>query len=1373
MTVCKKLISVLLAVMMLFTLFVPSVSAIYQQDFVIVSGDEIKVKWYKWAYFMDSGVSAHYIDKNKNGKADPIEFLICLQRDMPSGSNVSDKWTGVTTMEKTEFWRSLSYEQRESIIRTLLHGYPNTTTYYGIKGVNKWEALYATKILVWEFATGAREPDDFTVYARGPKAYAANTEMGKYELHKAFITNKDINDYNNSNFVEMTCGTVDGKQMFKDAFAYYKKLLNAVANHTSKPEFSDINFGKNAKRSGDLFTFAGKGTYTATNSMFSQFTFKSSDKSVATVSLSGNTLTVKVLKDNVEATITATKKNTNSNYYDKSGNLTPAVMIQSGAGKQILMWGTGSLADPVRFAFNVKAIPQKGGIGVLKVSHKGEPLQNVTFGVYSTKSDATNRTNEVTTLTTDARGTAHYGGTSVSKFSLKAGTTYYVRETKTITGYELDDKIYSVKVTGNAVTYVGNNGNSSVFYEDNPSSIIYTKGVAIVSSFAGIDAENNSLPFPGVKCEVYNADTNTLIHTGTTKQSSDISDANYGVNGKKTLSESALTPGNYYLKIISASGTYKEQFNCKAKIPFTVEANRITHINLYGNSYVVNNLADKGAIGLSKLDESGNAISYNPIFDMLLGSKTYSTFGIYSDEACLNELAELKTTPGSADSVYGVDSSGRFTLPADKTYYVKEKTAPKGLVPIEKVYSVYVEAGKVNYVNTTDTFTELVKDGSNHNGGLKLVPTSKRSDVTDVTVTFTLYGDQTDYDFNGDGKTSEEELANSYVTKSGVALNSTVEFYGPKKTGTSVPTTKNKSNLVAGKENIIASVVWTYSDGTTTSRVFGFPVIANTIIEHRIDDASGISNYDYGGFKVIKVDSLNNNPIESVAFGVFSSYSKAKSATINGTGDIATLVTDENGEAYLPYEGENGKIVPYTESNKQFYYLRELSAPDWCEVKDDIYPVMLGYVDGTYVMNKSDGTFKFVSDEVYEAQYENNDSYIKVQETIKKSSGVIGGVINSSLETKSGYATVYAENDVECSVRVVKHCELGAEGFEFKIVDLAGNVVKNLADEDMIGVTVADEEDPTVGYIEFNRLSYNSDTLFLVETEQEGYSPVNTQSITSLGKTIKYCQEIEFFPDNNVEIEVTNTPRRGSLTIQKTVDKGSAEGWQFAVEGTFFDGSIIDDIYTTDADGKIVLTGLLSGEVTVTELRVQEKEEYNGYYCDGEYTRTITLDWTSDDESKNVEFVDYSNILRRYKIRKTDMYGYPLAGVEFTVYGTEEDAKNNAESSVVLVTDENGWAYFDGFGEDVYYIKETKTLDGYMLSPEIRVLNNTMGEWKNTATDKADWECINYLITVVHTGVDGLNSRVSFVVASLGLFAGAVGYFYKKKQRKPKFNTGD
>lgn len=1009
MTVCKKLISVLLAVMMLFTLFIPSVSAIYQKDFVIVSGDEIKVKWYKWAYFMDSGVSAHYIDKNKNGKADPIEFLICLQRDVTSGENVSDEWTGVKSMQKTEFWQSLSYEQQNAIIRTLLHGYPNTTTNYGIKDVNRWEALYATKILVWEFATGARDPDDFTVYARGPKEYAGNTAKGKYELHKAFIPNKDINDYDNPDFVEMTCGTVDGKQMFKDAFAYYKKLLNAVANHTSRPAIADINFGKNAKVSGNSITFAGKGTYTATNNMFSQFTFKSSDKSVATVSLSGNKLTVKVLKDNVKATITATKTSTNSNYYDKDGkNLTPAVMIQSGKDKQILMWGTGSLADPVTFAFSVEAIPQKGGIGVLKVSHKGEPLQNVTFGVYSTKSDATNLTNEITTLTTDARGTAHYGGTTVSKFSLKAGTTYYVRETKTLTGYELDDKIYPVKVMGNAVTYVGNNGNTSVYYEDNPSSTTYTKGVAIVSSFAGLDAENNPLPFPGVKCEVYNADTNTLIHTGTTKQSSEISDANYGVNGKKTLSESALTPGNYYLKIISASGTYKEQFNCKAKIPFVVEANRITRINLYGDSYVVNNLDDKGAIGLSKLDESGNAISYNPLFDLLLGTKTYSTFGIYTDEACLNELGELKTTPGSADSVYGVDSSGRFTLPADKTYYVKEKTAPNGLVPIEKVYSVYVEAGKVNYVNTTDTFTELVNDGSKHNGGLKLVPTSKRSDVTDVTVTFALYGDQTDYDFDGDGKTSDKELANSYVTKSGVALNSMVAFYGPKKTGTSVPATKDKSNLVAGKENVIASVVWTYSDGTTTSRVFGFPVIANTIIEHRIDDVSGISNYDYGGIKVIKVDSLNNNPIESVAFGVFSSYSKAKSATRNGVGDVATLVTDENGEAYLPYEGENGKIVPYTESNKQFYYLRELSAPDWCEVKDDIYPVMLGCIDGgTYVMNKSDGTLKFVSDEVYEAQYKNNDSYIKVQETIKKSGGIIGGIINSSSETKSGYATVY------------------------------------------------------------------------------------------------------------------------------------------------------------------------------------------------------------------------------------------------------------------------------------------------------------------------------------------------------------------------------
>ena len=72
---CKKILSVLLVALMVCTLFAPVTSAYYQEDFKIESGDTVKQKWYKWAYFGDSGVSAHYIDKDRDGTADPIEHI--------------------------------------------------------------------------------------------------------------------------------------------------------------------------------------------------------------------------------------------------------------------------------------------------------------------------------------------------------------------------------------------------------------------------------------------------------------------------------------------------------------------------------------------------------------------------------------------------------------------------------------------------------------------------------------------------------------------------------------------------------------------------------------------------------------------------------------------------------------------------------------------------------------------------------------------------------------------------------------------------------------------------------------------------------------------------------------------------------------------------------------------------------------------------------------------------------------------------------------------------------------------------------------------------------------------------------------------------
>jgi fimbrial isopeptide formation D2 family protein/fibro-slime domain-containing protein/LPXTG-motif cell wall-anchored protein len=78
-------------------------------------------------------------------------------------------------------------------------------------------------------------------------------------------------------------------------------------------------------------------------------------------------------------------------------------------------------------------------IDVNKVdSETDDPLKGAQFAVYSSEDDAKNGKNAIAKATSDEEGLASFVG-------LDKGT-YYVKETKTIKGYNLNTKVYSVKI---------------------------------------------------------------------------------------------------------------------------------------------------------------------------------------------------------------------------------------------------------------------------------------------------------------------------------------------------------------------------------------------------------------------------------------------------------------------------------------------------------------------------------------------------------------------------------------------------------------------------------------------------------------------------------------------------------------------------------------------------------------------------------------------------------------------------------------------------------------------------------------------------------------------------------------------------------------
>lgn len=98
-------------------------------------------------------------------------------------------------------------------------------------------------------------------------------------------------------------------------------------------------------------------------------------------------------------------------------------------------------------------------------------------------------------------------------------------------------------------------------------------------------------------------------------------------------------------------------------------------------------------------------------------------------------------------------------------------------------------------------------------------------------------------------------------------------------------------------------------------------------------------------------------------------------------------------------------------------------------------------------------------------------------------------------------------------------------------------------------------------------------------------------------------------------------------------------------------------------------------------------------------------------------------------LEKTDNNGNPLAGVEYELYGEDRNTQiyttqrlstneayqdvnsyypNGTNQGVKIVTDANGRAYIWGLAPGTYYLKETKTLEGYTLQKDL--IKVTIGE---------------------------------------------------------------
>ena len=179
-------------------------------------------------------------------------------------------------------------------------------------------------------------------------------------------------------------------------------------------------------------------------------------------------------------------------------------------------------------------------------------------------------------------------------------------------------------------------------------------------------------------------------------------------------------------------------------------------------------------------------------------------------------------------------------------------------------------------------------------------------------------------------------------------------------------------------------------------------------------------------------------------------------------------------------------------------------------------------------------------------------------------------------------------------------------------------------------------------------------------------------------------QTVEIGTDGEVyKVSFKNQPKSSLVIFKKDADTGEPlAGVKFKVTNS--DGTVIgtsNGIFTTDQNGKIVISNI--GKQTVT---IEEVETLEGYALETQQ-RTVSIDYG---KTYTEEFTNKR--LASLIIKKIDEYsGEPLSGVQFLV------EKQNGEHIGEYTTDSTGTINVPTLEPNWYVVRELKTKDGYIL----------------------------------------------------------------------------
>ena len=212
-----------------------------------------------------------------------------------------------------------------------------------------------------------------------------------------------------------------------------------------------------------------------------------------------------------------------------------------------------------------------------------------------------------------------------------------------------------------------------------------------------------------------------------------------------------------------------------------------------------------------------------------------------------------------------------------------------------------------------------------------------------------------------------------------------------------------------------------------------------------------------------------------------------------------------------------------------------------------------------------------------------------------------------------------------------------------------------------------------------------------------------TYYVKELGHTdsaisaLYYCsstnpQKVTVTANATTTVRFTNKLNTGSISLTKTTeDSKNLSGWQFGIYSDSACTTLVSGPHTTDAGGKISVTGLTAGTYYVKELGHTDSAISDLYYCSSTNPQSVTV------TAGSTTTVSFTNKLNTggVKLVKNTNTGKNLDDWKIGLYTDSSCA--NAVSGSPFTTGTDGTVTVTGLPPGTYYAKEAAVSDPYWV----------------------------------------------------------------------------